>query len=126
MVIKNLNKVNKKEQKREKIKKLLKKQISTKEIAKIVKIPYSTLTKQVSRYKKIRTFDGKKSTGRPKLISPIHKKIIFELINKNPKISTNKIAIELKERTQLDISRETIRRFLHSNNYESRTSAVKP
>ena len=54
MAIKNLNKVNKKEQKREKIQRLLKKQISTKEIAKIVKIPYSTLTKQVSRYKKNR------------------------------------------------------------------------
>ena len=90
---KNLNKVNIKEQKRAKIIKLLKKRISTKEIAKIVKIPYSTLTKQVSRYKKIGRFEEKKSTGRPKVILPIHKKIIFELINKNPNLTKNKIAL---------------------------------
>lgn len=54
------------------------------------------------------------------------KRLICEMISENPRLSTSKLKANLHEETRKSVSRETIRKSLHSCNLKSRVAAVKP
>ena len=64
---------------------------SIREISEIMKIPKSTVSAGLKRYKDRGTFERKRGSGRPSLFKETHKSVMKKILDKEPKISAPKL-----------------------------------
>ena len=98
---------------------------SLKRISNKLSIPYSTVKKVVTRYRERGSLSRKIGSGRPRVLKEEDIDFILTKIDKNPKLTTNKLASELQEKMNLSVSKDTIRRVLKNVNLKSCVAAVK-
>lgn len=96
------------------------------EIAKVVRLPRSTVATIIHRYKNEDRVASIKQTGRPKKLSERQERILLFEVKKNPKISAPKLKAELNDKLETEISEQTIRRTLHVAGFNGRIARKKP
>lgn len=97
-----------------------------KEISEIVKRPKSTITSILHRFDGCTNYKNKDRDGRPKKLTERESRKLIQIVKKNPKITSSKIAGQIKEMTGKDIHPRTVRRTLHSAGYSARVCRKKP
>jgi transposase len=79
------------------------------EISKKLNIPLSTININITKYLKTDRFDRKPNSGRPKLLNKPEIDILCSEIEKTPKISSKKLSLIIKEKSEKEVSSRTIR-----------------
>lgn len=97
-----------------------------KEISEIVNRPKSTITSIIKRFSGSENLQNKARIGRPKKLTSRETRKIVQIVKRNPKTTSSKIAAEFKELTGKDIHPRTVRRTLHSAGYSARVCRKKP
>ena len=96
------------------------------DISRKMNIPYSTVKNVAARYRATGTVERQKGSGRSTLLVEEDTQLLMAAVRQNPKISTSKLANYLLSENGKSVSRDTIRRFLHTQNLGSYVAAVKP
>ena len=96
------------------------------EISKLLGIAISTVNRIIAKFKKNKTVQRCKGSGRPKILAEEDKRFILNEIDKNPKISLRKVAKKLSLSNEKIVSINTIRSALHNNGIECHSPIKKP
>jgi transposase len=99
---------------------------SQQKISEMLTIPKTTVGDFLRRYKERGCFQRKSGSGRPSLLKSEHKTIFNDILIKKPKISAIKMVEELREKTGVSISSETIRRKLKKDGFIACSSLKRP
>ena len=94
------------------------------EIAKILKLPKSTVYDSIKRYEDSENLKSKTRGGRPKILNQENRKKLKEIALRNNHSTLKQIQQKLVKTTDLKISTFTIRRNLHEMGVFSRLAAV--
>lgn len=97
-----------------------------KEIEQTTKIPIPTLKKFIAKYTKYETVKDLPRTGCPRKTSATIDRHIISEIKKNHFLSAPKLAEEINNTYNIDISPQTIRNRLKDQGYNGRSPAKKP
>lgn len=96
------------------------------EIAKIIGRSKSTIQFIIKRIKASDSLLNNERTGRPKILTVRERKTVIREVQKNPRISAPKLAIMCSAMFNKNVSVETCRRILRSENFHGRTPRKKP
>lgn len=99
---------------------------SYKDISQILAISRSTVASIVQRYKSTGDILNGARTGRPTVFTDRHRRILKRIVDKDPTLTTRKIAQALKDHHDLEVTRETLRREIHKFGYKALTRRKKP
>lgn len=95
-------------------------------ISRVLKIPKSTITDTISRYKNLNNGLTAKRTGRPCSMNNDDRYNLSKIVKKNNRLSLEEIQQKFNSSQDKKISAVTIRRNLHQIGINSRVSAPKP
>ena len=99
---------------------------SLKKISRKLKIPYSTVKKVAAKYHRTGSVARRRGSGRPKKMDEEDRELIITKIRESPKTSAPELANYLLEEKGKNVSSETIRSTLHTEELISAVAAVKP
>lgn len=95
-------------------------------IAEILKMKRSTVGNIISRYKNEDRIDLKARSGRPCILTTREKRSILQNVKVNPRLSSSKLAEEVQQKYNKDVSAETVRSFLRKHGFHARVPRKKP
>ena len=95
-------------------------------ISKLLNLPIGTVKTTIRRYGDSEMPISKRRSGRPKLFSDSEQKILKEIIDKNDKISADKLQKSFNDITSMHPSTKTIYRNLHQMGLRSHIAVLKP
>lgn len=99
---------------------------STREIAKIVNRPQSTVNSIIQRYKRRGNVADAERRGRPKILTDRDKRKIIKDVKSDRAMSLDELTNKFQENLNISISRNTIRSALHELGYYGRVAKKKP
>jgi len=111
---------------KEKIVKLFEKGLSYSIIGKQLYFKKSTVRYVVKKWQKSGTVANTPRSGRRSLMSPRLKSALYRNVLKDRKLSAPKLAVEIKEQYNINVSSKTISRALKSKGLHSRIARKKP
>lgn len=103
-----------------------KKGITEQEIAEIVGRPRTTIHYIIDKYKKTKSIENVQRSGRPKKLNEVNERWILREIKKNPKINATVLTKQLEHDLNINVTPQTVRNVIHSNDYHARSARKKP
>ena len=95
-------------------------------ISELLSIPKSTIAGVISRWKILGRIGNAPRTGRKTLITLGLKRILKRIVDKEPTLSCRKIAGILKDNHQVEVTRETVRKYISEFGYRACIRRKKP
>jgi len=99
---------------------------SIKKISEILKIPKSTVHKNIQCYENAVSLKSAPRSGRPRALKVNDQKILKEIVTKKNRNSAEEIQKDFTRVSGVQVSTKTIRKNLHELGIFSRVAAVKP
>ena len=96
------------------------------QISEIVSRPRSSVQYVIEKFKKTGTLEISPGRGRPKIIDLRLGRKIERMVNHDSKTNAVEIAKTIKESENMNVNPQTIRNFLHQNQYKACVSRKKP
>ena len=99
---------------------------STRKIGRQFKIAESTLRRCLKQYHKTGQITKRKPPGRLRKISGLVSTYLGKLVSSNKTISSNQIALKIKQKYNIQVSKYTIRRSLKRIDYKKKKAIKRP
>lgn len=100
--------------------------LSEQKIADLVARPRTTVHFILKKWKNNHSLENKTRCGRPKVLSETDERWLVRLVKKEPKTNATILSKSVKEHLNIDVTTQTIRNYLKTNNYRGRVARRKP